>query len=76
MVCSIFAIAIMYESNLIAKIAGQALPAEMDPTRRVHAWKLEASLVETAREKLAAEGNRVYKGAMRLASVERARRPS
>jgi hypothetical protein len=57
----IIAIAVMYDSNLIGKIAGQPLPAEMDPTtRRVHAWKLEASLVETAREKLAAEGKPAF----------------
>jgi 4-amino-4-deoxy-L-arabinose transferase-like glycosyltransferase/membrane-associated phospholipid phosphatase len=56
----IFTVAIMYASNLIAKIAGQPLPGEMDPTRRVQAWKLEASLVETAREKLAAEGKPAF----------------
>ena len=50
----IFAIAIMYQSNLIARIAGQPLPGEKDPLRRVRAWDVEAKLVESAREKLAA----------------------
>ena len=52
----IFAIAMMYQSNLIGKIAGQPLPGEKDPSRRVQAWSVEAALVENAREKLAAEG--------------------
>jgi hypothetical protein len=56
----IFAIAIMYQSNLIARIAGQPLPGEVDPSRRVRAWNVEAALVESAREKLAAEGKPAF----------------
>jgi len=56
----ILAIAVMYQSNLIGKLAGQPLPGEMDPSRRVSAWKMEASLVENAREKLAAEGKPAF----------------
>src|SRR5262249_41681965 len=29
----------MHESNLIGKLAGHPLPGEMDPLRRVRAWK-------------------------------------
>lgn len=56
----IFAIAIMYQSNLITRIAGQPLPGEKDPSRRVRAWNMEATLVENAREKLAAEGRPAF----------------
>jgi len=50
----IFAVAVMYQSRLIG------LPAEKDPTRRVHGWSVEASLVENVREKLAAEGKPAF----------------
>jgi hypothetical protein len=56
----IFAIAIMYQSNLIARIAGQPLPGEMDPSRRVRAWDVAATLAESEREKLAAEGKPAF----------------
>jgi membrane-associated phospholipid phosphatase len=56
----IFAIAIMYQNNLIARIAGQPLPGEKDPSRRVRAWDVSATLVENAREKLAAEGKPAF----------------
>ena len=32
----------MYQSNLIGKIAGQPLPGEKDPSRRVRGWSVEA----------------------------------
>jgi len=56
----IFAIAVMYQSNLIARLAGQPLPGEKDPSRRVRAWTVAATLVEDAREKLAAEGSPAF----------------
>ncbi len=56
----IFAIAVMYQSNLIGKIAGEVLPGEKDPSRRVRGWNAEAKLVENAREKLAAEGRPAF----------------
>jgi 4-amino-4-deoxy-L-arabinose transferase-like glycosyltransferase len=56
----IFAVAIMYQSNLIARLAGQPLPGEKDPSRRVRGWNAEATLVENAREKLAAEGRPAF----------------
>jgi hypothetical protein len=56
----ILALAVMYQSNLIGKIAGRPLPGEKDPSRRVQAWSVEAALVENAREKLAAEGKPAF----------------
>jgi hypothetical protein len=50
----------MYQSNLIARLAGQPLPGAKDPSRRVRAWTVAATLVEDAREKLAAEGSPVF----------------
>lgn len=55
-----FAVTFMYQSNLIAKITGEPLPAEKDPTRRVRAWKQAAALVETAREELQQEGKPAF----------------
>ena len=56
----IFVIAVMYQSNLIGKLAGQPLPGETDPARRVRGWSVEAKLVESAREKLASEGKPAF----------------
>ena len=56
----IFAVAIMYQSNLIGKITGELLPGEKDPLRRVRAWKPTAALVETEREKLEAGGKPAF----------------
>jgi len=55
-----FAVALMLQSNLIGKIAGAPLPGEKDPLRRVRAWPPTAALVETAREKLEAEGQPAF----------------
>jgi hypothetical protein len=55
-----FVVAIMYDTNLIGKLAGQPLPGEIDPSHRVRAWKQTAALVETAREKLAADGKPAF----------------
>ena len=51
-----FVVAILFQSNLIGKITGQLLPGEMDPLRRVRAWRPTTALVEGQREKLEAEG--------------------
>jgi len=56
----LFAVAMMYQSNLIGKITGELLPGEKDPLRRVRAWKPTAALVEREREKLAAEGKPAF----------------
>jgi membrane-associated phospholipid phosphatase len=54
-----FAVAILFQSNLIGKITGHLLPGEKDPSRRVRAWKQTTALVESARKNLEAEGNPV-----------------
>jgi 4-amino-4-deoxy-L-arabinose transferase-like glycosyltransferase/membrane-associated phospholipid phosphatase len=55
-----FAVAILFQSNLIGKIAGQLLPGERDPLRRVRAWRPTTALVEGEREKLAAQGKPAF----------------
>ncbi len=53
-------VVLMHESRLIGKLAGQSLPGEMDPLRRVRAWKETAALVEAARKKLESEGRPAF----------------
>ena len=60
MALGIFAVALMYQSNLAGKITGQLLPGEKDPLRRVRAWKPTAAFVETERKKLQAEGKPAF----------------
>jgi len=60
LVLGIFAVTIMYQSNLIGKIFGEPLPGEVDPLRRVRAWKPAAALVESEREKLQARGKPAF----------------
>jgi len=55
-----FAVAILFQSNLIGKVAGQLLPGEKDPLRRVRAWRPTAALIEGEREKLAAGGKPAF----------------
>jgi 4-amino-4-deoxy-L-arabinose transferase-like glycosyltransferase/membrane-associated phospholipid phosphatase len=52
LVLGFLAFVILHQSKLVEKLAGQMLPGEIDPTRRVQAWKQEAALVEAEREKL------------------------
>ncbi|MGA3266814.1 MAG: glycosyltransferase family 39 protein [Verrucomicrobiota bacterium] len=59
-VLGIFAVALAHQTDLIAKILGEPLPGEMDPLRRVRAWRPTAALVEDAREKLATEGKPAF----------------
>src|SRR6185436_2223698 len=44
------------ETNLTSKLIGRTLPPEMDPLRRVRAWRETAMLVERARQRLQSEG--------------------
>ena len=60
LVLGFFAFAILHQSKLVGKLAGDELPPAKDPTRRVQAWKQEAALVETEREKLQQAGQRVF----------------
>jgi len=50
----------MHQSDLIGKLAGHPLPGEMDPLRRVRAWKETSAVVETARQKLLLEGKPAF----------------
>jgi 4-amino-4-deoxy-L-arabinose transferase-like glycosyltransferase/membrane-associated phospholipid phosphatase len=50
----------MHQTDLIAKITGRALPGEMDPLRRVRAWKTTTATVEAARQDLLKEGKPVF----------------
>lgn len=54
------AVGLTHESNLIRKIAGQPLLAEVDPLRRVRAWKETAAVVEQARQKLLEDGKPAF----------------
>lgn len=51
---------LLYDSSLIGKIIGVPLPGEMDPQRRVQAWRQTSQAVETAREQLAASGTPAF----------------
>src|SRR5208283_5382715 len=55
-----FAVAILFQSNLIGKAAGQLLPGEKDPLRRVRAWRPTTALIEGEREKLEAGGKPAF----------------
>ncbi|HEX3889629.1 MAG TPA: hypothetical protein VHX90_02160, partial [Verrucomicrobiae bacterium] len=55
-----FAVAVMFDTNLIGKITGHPLPGEKDPSHRVRAYGQTAAFVETAREKLESEGKPTF----------------
>jgi 4-amino-4-deoxy-L-arabinose transferase-like glycosyltransferase/membrane-associated phospholipid phosphatase len=55
-----FAVAILFQSNLIGKVTGQLLPGEKDPLRRVRAWKPTVALIEGEREKLEVGGRPAF----------------
>jgi hypothetical protein len=50
----------MHDSSLIGKLAGHPWPVELDPLRRVRAWKETSSAVESARQKLLLEGKPAF----------------
>jgi 4-amino-4-deoxy-L-arabinose transferase-like glycosyltransferase/membrane-associated phospholipid phosphatase len=56
----IVAVAIILDTNLIGKIIGRPLPSDKDPTYRIQGWRPTAALVESAREKLEAEGRPAF----------------
>jgi 4-amino-4-deoxy-L-arabinose transferase-like glycosyltransferase/membrane-associated phospholipid phosphatase len=56
----LLAVVLMHQTDLIAKITGHALPGEVDPLRRVRAWKATAAAVEAARQNLLQEGKPVF----------------
>jgi hypothetical protein len=56
----IFAAVVLHEPRIVGKIAGQQLPPDKDPLRRVRAWKETAAVVEKARAKLAGQGKPAF----------------
>jgi hypothetical protein len=54
------AVVLLHETNLIVKITGRPLPPEMDPLRRVRAWKDTAIVVGESRSRFLAEGKPVF----------------
>ncbi|MBE7504049.1 MAG: glycosyltransferase family 39 protein [Verrucomicrobiales bacterium] len=54
------AVTLLHESNWIAKLTGQPLPARLDPLRRVRDWDQVARVVGEERRKLAEEGRPVF----------------
>jgi hypothetical protein len=54
------AVILLHDTNLVAKMCGQPLPAAVDPLRRVRGWSEAARLVEQARQDLLQEGNPVF----------------
>jgi hypothetical protein len=60
LVLGFFALGVMHQARLVEKITGQMLPGEIDPTRRLQAWKQEAALVEAEREKLQQAGTPAF----------------
>jgi len=56
----LFVVVIMHQSDLIGRISGRPLPGEVDPLRRVRAWKETAMVVRRAREKLLREGRPAF----------------
>ncbi len=54
------AVAFMHESDLVQRIAGRPLPPKIDPSTRVRGYREMASVVESEREKVLAEGKPVF----------------
>ncbi|MGO8766083.1 MAG: glycosyltransferase family 39 protein [Limisphaerales bacterium] len=51
---------LMCQTGLVKRLAGNALPGEKDPSRRLRAWKQTAGVVENAREMLATNGTPAF----------------
>jgi len=60
LVVGIFISAVMYDSDLIGKVAGAPLPGAMDPLHRVRAWDTVARVVEAEREKVETESTPAF----------------
>jgi hypothetical protein len=54
------AVPIMHDGDIIGILAGRCLPGDMDPQRRVKAWKETAEVVERARQRLLQEGKPAF----------------
>ncbi len=53
-------VTVMLDTNLIGKIAGRPLPAQLDPLRRVRGYAEMARIVSQAENRLAQEGKPVF----------------
>jgi membrane-associated phospholipid phosphatase len=53
-------VAVLHDTDLIQKITGRALPASLDPLRRVRGWRGVANAVAEERERLLQEGKPVF----------------
>lgn len=53
-------VAILHETDLVAKIAGQPLPPKLDPMTRVRGFKEMGEVVAQARSRLESEGRPVF----------------
>jgi len=51
---------VLFQSDLIGKVAGRLLPGEKDPLRRVRAYRQEAAVAEAARQQLETEGKPAF----------------
>lgn len=54
------AVVVLHDTNLIGKISGWNLPPKLNPLRRVQGWRETTAAVETARQKMLAEGKPVF----------------
>lgn len=54
------AVVVLHDTDLVQKVAGQNLPVNLDPLRRVRGWKEGAAVVAKARTRLLAEGKPVF----------------
>jgi membrane-associated phospholipid phosphatase len=59
-VLGLFMVVVLHQTNLIGRITGRQLPGEMDPLRRVRAWRETARVAGLARLKLMQEGKPVF----------------
>jgi 4-amino-4-deoxy-L-arabinose transferase-like glycosyltransferase/membrane-associated phospholipid phosphatase len=55
-----FLVVLLHDNDLIPKLTGHALPANLNPMSRVLGWKETAQTVEEARERMLAEGKPVF----------------
>ncbi len=60
LVLGLVAVVVLHDTDLVQKVAGQNLPVNLDPLRRVRGWKEGAAVVAKARTRLLAEGKPVF----------------
>jgi 4-amino-4-deoxy-L-arabinose transferase-like glycosyltransferase len=60
LVLGLVAVVVLHDTDLVQKVAGQNLPVNLDPLRRVRGWKEGAAVVAQARTRLLAEGKPVF----------------